>query len=177
MVDEKTEDAIGGGIVGGTIGGLVGGPPGALIGGVIGSALGSRERKHNEALRKTFYELKEATDGSGKLHVDHIDPEGAEPGGTRSLISDVNGDPDLVLIAQRYSNLVIEVETVEGIENDEEHVIGQLNDFQTQGFKRVLVVPESDLEDVYGWVEAHEERGDINSEVKIATPNRISNLI
>lgn len=176
-MDDNNKGTLTGGGIGALIGGAVGGPPGAALGGLAGAVLGSYERKHNKTLRETYYQLHEATDGEATYYVDHIEPKGAEPGGTQNVITGVSGAPDIVCIAQRYSNLVVEVETVEAIENNSSHVIQQLNDFQTQGFKRALVVPESEVDDFKEWCETHEQNGDIKQEVLISTPEAIGALL
>lgn len=71
----------------------------------------------------------------------------------------------------------MEVEPVEAIENNSSHVTHQLNDFQTQGFKRVLVVPESEVDDFKEWCETHEQNGDLEQEVSISTPEAIGGLL
>ena len=176
-MDDKSKETLTRGGVGALIGGTVGGPVGAAVGGIAGALLGSHERKHNKALRKTVYELDGATNGEAKIYVDHIDPSPAEPGGTQNRIKDVSGAPDIITIAQRYSNLIIEVETIEAINQNSTHVIKQLNDFQTQGFKRVLVVPQTEVDDFMEWCETHERNGRINREVTITTPESIEALL
>lgn len=178
-MDEKNKEALGVGTVGAVIGGAIGGPYGAAIGGAAGALLGSHEKKHNSILRDTYYELKGATNGEPKFHVDHINPDGATAGGTKGVISSVAGAPDLVMSAPSlpFPNLIIEVETLAGIQNDSSHAIWQLNDFQTQGYKRVLVTPEGESDAILEWVESKERSGEIHEEVTIATSNSISNVL
>lgn len=176
-MDDRDKNAIGGGVVGAAVGALISGGPGALAGGAIGSLLGSREKKHNGALRETVYNLQKATDGEPRFYVDHIDPDGAEERGPRNLVDDLTMEPDLVMIGQRYPNLIIEVETVAAIRENPGHVLDQLNDFRTQGFKRVLVVPEDDLNEVMEWLEYQERENNIYSEVTVSTPERVIGVL
>lgn len=178
-MDDQDKNAVGGGAAGVAIGYAVGGPPGAIVGGIGGLLWGGHEKKHNKALRNTYYNLYELTHGEPTIHVDHIKPDGATVGGTRGVITQVNGAPDLIMQAPglTYPNLVIEVETIEGIKNDERHTIEQLNDFQTQGYKRVLVTPSSQKADVYEWCEAREQDGSIKREVSISTPDGIGAVL
>jgi hypothetical protein len=176
-MDDNNKDTLTGGGFGALLGGAVGGPPGAALGGLAGALLWGHERKHNKTLRETYYQIYEATDGEATYHVDHIEPKGAEEGGTQNVIQDVSGAPDLICIAQEYPNLIVEVEPVEAIENNSSHVTHQLNDFQTQGFKRVLVVPELEVDDFKEWCETHEQNGDLEQEMSISTPEAIGGLL
>lgn len=176
-MDDKNKETLTGGGLGAVIGGIAAGPAGATVGGAVGALLGSHERKHNKTLREAYYQLREATGGEAKIYVDHIDPTGAESGGTQNVIKAVSGAPDIVSIAQSYPNLIIEVETVEAIENNSAHVIQQLNDFQTQGFKRALVVPRIEVDEFVEWCEMHENNGNIRKEVTITTPSGIGALV
>lgn len=176
-MDDKNKETLAGGGLGVLFGGAVGGPAGAAIGGIAGALAGSYERKHNKTLRSAFYQLHEETNGEARIYVDHIKPSGAEPGGTQNRIKTVSGAPDLICIAQRYPNLIVEVETIEAIESNSAHVIKQLNDFQTQGFKRALVVPETEVHEFMEWCERHERKGTIAKEVTITTPQSIGALL
>jgi hypothetical protein len=176
-MDDKNKDTLAGGGLGALVGGALAGPAGAATVGIAGAVMGSHEKKHNDTLREIFYELDDVMNGDGKIYVDHIDPSGAESGGTQNRIEAVSGVPDLISIAQRYPNLIIEVETVEAIENNSSHVIKQLNDFQTQGFKRVLVAPEGEVDEFLEWAERYEQKGRINQEVTIATPGNIGAIL
>lgn len=178
-MDDRNKSALGVGTAGAILGGAVGGPYGAAIGGTLGALFGSHEKKHNSILRETYYGLIEATDAEPRFHVAHISPRGTERGGTRGVVSGVAGAPDLVMLAPGlpYPNLILEVETIQGIRNDESHAIDQLNDFQTEGFKRVLVAPEDDLNVIYEWCDHHEQRGEIRQEVQLSSPDRISGVL
>lgn len=176
-MDDKDKETLSGGGIGAAVGAVVGGGPGAALGGVVGALLGSHEKKHNKALRQTVYNLQEATNGEPKFYVDHIDPNGTAEEGPRNRIKGLSMVPDLVMVAQNYPNLIVEVETVEAVQENQEHIIDQLNDFQTSGFKRVLVVPEADLEDVKQWVEYQENGGNLNSEVILSTPESIAGVL
>lgn len=176
-MDDNTKDTLTGGGLGAVIGGLAGGPVGATMGGAIGALIGSSERKHNKALREAYYQIHDATDGEATYYVDHIDPKGAESSGTQNVIDGISGAPDIICIAQRYSNIVVEVETNEAIEDNSSHVIQQLNDFQTKGFKRVLVVPKSEVEDFKEWCEIHEQNGDIEQEVLLSTSETVGTVL
>jgi len=176
-MDHKTQDTLSVGSIAAVRSGIAGGPGGATIGGAIGVYLGSQEQKHHETLRDTHSHLHEATERAATIYVDHIQPNGAKPGGTKGVITAVSGAPDIICIAHRYSNLIVEVETVEAIQNNPNHVIEQLNEFHTQGFKRVLVVPNSEVDELIEWCEIHELRGDINQEAILSTPNSVRSVL
>jgi len=171
-MDEKSKKQLTGGTAGAAIGGAVGGPPGAFVGGIIGGIIGGSESDHNEVLRDTYYELDDATGDNAHIYIDHIDVDG-DAGNPEGTISDVDMVPDIVVVQQHAANLIIEVETVDGINDDPGHVVQQLNEFQTSGFKRLLVASEAEVDDVFEWVEEVEDEGLVEKEVTITTPERI----
>ncbi len=171
-MDEKSKKQLTGGTAGAAIGGAVAGPPGAAVLGLIGAAIGGSESDHNEVLRGTYYELDAATGDNAHIYVDHIDVDG-DAGNPEGRISDVDMVPDIVVVQQHGANLIIEVETVDGINDDPGHVVQQLNEFQTSGFKRLLVASEAEREDVFEWVEEAEDEDLVEKEVTITTPERI----
>lgn len=174
-MDGKSKKQLKGGTVGAAIGAL-GGPAGAAIGGAIGAAIGGSESDHKDVLRQTYYELDEATGDDARIYIDHIDVDGSA-GNPEGRISDVDMVPDIVVVQQYGANLIIEVETIDGITGDQSHAVDQLNDFQTQGFKRLLVASEAELDDVYAWVEEAEDEGYIEKEVTLSTPERVAGSV
>ncbi len=175
-MDEKSKKQLTGGTAGAAIGGAVGGPPGAVVGGAIGAILGGSESDHNEVLRTTYYELVEVTSDDAYIYIDHIDVDG-DDGNPESVIDDVDMVPDIVVVDQYGANLVIEVETIDGINDDPNHAVEQLNEFQTRGFKRLLVASQPEIDDVYAWVEQAEDEGHIDKEVKLSTPERVAGSV
>lgn len=175
-MDEKQKDSLASAAGGAALGGAVGGPLGATLGALAGYALGSDETTHNGTLRKTYYTLKESAPGAN-IYVDHINPDG-QAGGTQGVIDSLSHHPDLVFNSlPGYPNLIVEVETAGGIKDDPDHAVSQIEEFRVQGYKRVLVVPERELKDIYEWVEECENRGIITSEVTLASPKRVSELV
>lgn len=175
-MDGKSKDQATGGIAGAAIGFAAAGPAGALVGGLGGVALGSRETDHNDTLRETYYELAEATTDDARIYVDHVEVTG-DAGTPDGVISDVDMVPDIVVVDQYGANLVIEVETVDGINDDIKHAVDQLNDFQTGGFKRLLVAPESELEGVEEWAAENYDGGPIEKEVTTTTPEGAASYV
>ncbi len=176
-MDDHDKETLTGAGIGALVGGVLGGPVGATVGGALGGAFGSHEEKHQAVLRETHSTLLEQTSHSAKLYIDHINPDGAEPGNTQNVLEGVDGKPDLIVTDPHTKNLIVEVETWEGIQDDPEHALNQLEDFRKQGYKRLLVVPEDEIESVYGWVDDHEQRGNIEGpELTIASPNRLEEL-
>jgi hypothetical protein len=66
---------------------------------------------------------------------------------------------------------------MEAIAENGSHALNQLQDYRTSGFKRVLVVPEDEIDAAIEWVEAHEDRGSLEGSITVASPKRIGNII
>lgn len=175
-MDEKSKKQAAGGTVGATAGFAVGGPPGALVFGALGAIIGGSESDHKDVLRQTYYELDEATGDDARIYIDHIDVDGGA-GNPEGRISDVDMVPDIVVVQQHGANLIIEVETIDGINDDPSHAVDQLNDFQTSGFKRLLVASEAELDEVFEWVAEAEDEGYIEKEVTLSTPERVAGSV
>jgi len=176
-MDDKSKNQLGGGAIGGTLGAAVGGPAGAVVGATLGGWLFGQESNHNDTLRKTFTALKEATSDDAHLYVSHIDPDGAESTSPQGVIEGVTGEPDIISIDSTTANLIVEVETMEAIAENGSHTLDQLQDYRTSGFKRVLAVPEDEVEAAVEWVAAHEDRGALEGSTTIASPKRIANAL
>lgn len=175
-MDGKSKDQAAVGTVGAIVGGAIGGPGGAVLGGLLGGIVGGSESDHNEVLRDTYYALDEATADEAYIYVDHIDVDG-DDGNPEGVISDVEMVPDIVVVHQNGANLVIEVETIDGINDDPQHAVDQLNDFQTSGFKRLLVASHAEAQDVVEWVENAEDEDHIEEEVTITTPEGVAGQV
>jgi hypothetical protein len=177
-MDDKQKDTAAVGTAGAGVGFLVGGPVGAAIGGVLGGIAGSYEEKHQKIIRETHYTLYEQTTDNAKHHVDHIDPDGAEEGSPQNVLDGVSGRPDIIVTDPPTKNLVIEVETWKGICDDRAHALKQFEDFRVRGYKRVLVVPEDDIEETVEWVDECESNGKIQGpELLVASPNRLKGFM
>ena len=176
-MDDKSKNQLGGGAIGGALGAAAGGPAGAVVGATIGGWLFGRESDHNDTLRKTFSAVKESTSDDAHLYVSHIDPAGAESTSPQGVIDGVNGEPDLISIDSTSANLIVEVETMKAIAENGSHALDQLQDYRTSGFKRVLVVPEDEIEAAVEWVEAHEDQGTLEGSITVASPERIANVL
>ena len=87
-------------------------------------------------------------------------------------------EPDIIVTDPPTKNLIIEVETWKGIKDDEQHCLDQLSEFRTSGYKRMLVVPEAEIEETIDWVAEHEASSDINGpELMVASPNRLEGFL
>lgn len=176
-MDDKSKNQLGGGAIGGSLGAAAGGPVGAVVGATIGGWLFGRESDHNDTLRKTFSAVKEATSDDAHLYVSHINPDGAALTSPQGVIDDINGEPDLISIDSTSANLIVEVETMEAIDENGSHALDQLQEYPTPGFKRVLVVPEEEVDAAVEWVEAHEDRGALEGSITVASPKRVGNVV
>ena len=177
MDDKQKEQATTGGL-GMGVGFLLGGPAGAAVGGVLGGIVGGYEKKHEKITREAFYMLADQTSASAKLYVDHIDPDGAEDGNTTGVVKGVEGKPDIIVSDPPTKNLIIEAETWKGIQDDQQHVLKQLEDFRARGYQRILVVPEKEIEQILEWVNEKEEVGEINGpELMVASARRLEGFL
>jgi hypothetical protein len=176
-MDDKSKNQLGGGAIGGALGAAAGGPAGAVVGATVGGWLFGRESDHNDTLRKTYSAVKEATSDDAHLYVSHIDPDGAAPTSPQGVIDGVDGEPDIISIDSTSANLIVEVETMEAIAENGSHALNQLQDYRTSGFKRVLVVPEEEIDAAIEWVEAHEDQGALEGSLTVASPERIANVL
>lgn len=165
-------ETLGGSTLGGLVGGAVGGPPGAVAGAAVGGWLFRRENDHDATLRRTFYEVRRATSEDAALYVDHVDPRGAEHARPKS-VDGVEGTPDLVVIDPPTTRVVVEVATPESIESDPDRVLDQLEAVRSDGFERVLVVPDGSLSTAGEWARRHSESGDLEGSLTVATPEGV----
>lgn len=172
-MDDRDLGMLGGSTLGGVVGGAVGGPAGAVAGAAVGGFLFSQENDHHETLRRAYHEARRATSEDASLHVDHVDPRGAERAGPRS-VDGVAGRPDLVVVDPPTTRLVVEVATLEGIEDDPERVLEQLDAIRSDGFERVLVVPDGALSPAGGWAQEHGDAGAIAGSLTVATPEGLA---
>lgn len=168
-MDDRDLEMLGGSTLGGVVGGAAGGPPGAVAGAAVGGWLFRRENDHNETLRRAYYESKRATSEDANLHADHVDPRGAERARPRS-VDGVAGSPDLVVIDPPSTHFVVEVATPESFEEDPERVLEQLDAIRSEGFERVLVVPDGTLSTVGEWAKEHSDAGTLEGSLTVATP-------
>lgn len=157
-MDGKDKEMPGGGALGGVLGGAPSGPQRAVAEVALCGPLFGHESDHGETIRHAYYEIREAASASTKLSVDHINPDGAETGSPENIIDDINGVPDIVVVDSTSANLIVEVETPESLKSEPRHIVEQLDDFRTQGFKRVLVVSDGVIYQVGEWAEEQRNR-------------------
>lgn len=76
------------------------------------------------------------------------------------IVSEIDGDPDLLYIDVMgpRANLVAEVETAKSLRTQTDHTLDQLERYRVVGFKRVLVMPEGEVETAREWVDDHNDR-------------------
>lgn len=172
-MDDRDLEMLGGSTLGGVVGGAVGGPPGAVAGAAVGGWLFRRENDHNETLRRTYYEAKRATSEDANLHVDHIDPGGAGRARPKN-VDGVAGSPDLVVIDPPSTRFVVEVTTPESIEEDPERVLEQLDAIRSEGFERVLVVPDGALSTAGEWAKDQSDAGTLDRSLTVAIPEGLA---
>ncbi|ATW88210.1 hypothetical protein halTADL_1440 [Halohasta litchfieldiae] len=147
-------------------GGLLAG--GGLVGAAVVSWLTSdSEPKHDELLEQTYNAVDDATDDSVAIGAEHGVGDGE---GTRD-IDGINGWPDMAVTGFGVSSLLVEVESSDALAEKPEKVIEQVDGFQKNGYRRVIVVHSS-------LVDAAEELVDeINGKVHVKTPKRVIDLL
>lgn len=121
-----------------------------IIGAAVVGAIGKhgyekhKATDHNWILRKACKKAKKATSDSATILVDHVDDKVDADG---NCAGELGADyvPDLIVKDFDSQNLVVEVETSEGLENDPEHAVAQLEAFATPGYRRVLICDDTDV--------------------------------
>lgn len=161
--------AVGGGL-GYAIGGPVGGAAGAALTAWI-SQVEDSESLHDQTLATAARNLREHASETGSLYIAHVNPSDVgrdvEDGNPQGIVAGINGDPDILYVDVQgpRANLVVEVETPSGLHDQADHTLEQLEDYRTTGFKRLLVMPDGEVETAEDWVEKHDD--DINGELHI----------
>lgn len=125
---------------------------------------------HDRLLEKATKQVDKARVGEGSLYVDHISTRRAD-GNPDGVVDDVGGVPDIVL-KDWPTHMIVEVEDAEGLQ-DPDHVLGQLRDYQSDGYRNVLVVP-----DAQETVELGEELADrVDGAITVTTPGEIGQYV
>lgn len=160
--EEPDWRAVGAG-AGFAIGGPVGGAAGAAITAWL-SSVEESESPHNQALATAAKNVREHASEYGSLYIAHVDAddvgrdlEDENPGG---IVSEIDGDPDLLYIDVMgpRANLVAEVETAKSLRTQTDHTLDQLERYRATGFKRMLAMPEGEVETAREWVQDHDDR-------------------
>ena len=101
-------------------------------------------------------------------NVEDHNPEG--------IVEEIDGNPDLLYIDVMgpRANLVVEVETRAGLFEQTDHTLEQLENYRATGFKRVLVMPEGEVETAEQWVEDHDDR--INGPLHICSATDVATM-
>lgn len=139
----------------------------AVGGKLIADAL-DEPPEHDELLEDTYDAIEAAVDDELELPTDH--GVGDDTDDTLS-IDGIEGRPDLVLKGFEVRNTIIEVETADAIENRRGHVIEQIEGFRTNGYSRLLVVPDDAVEAAKELVE------EIGGTVHVRTPGGVVGFV
>lgn len=144
---------------------------GGIAVGALHKLLSDSDADHNDVLEDTFEAVERETAETTDVYVDHIDDRVDADGNTREATPGTNHRPDLVVSGFADRNLVVEVETHDSLDGDAED---QLEDFKTQGYTRVLVVPDGVVDGGAKFLEGI----DADTEnVVVAEPDSVTNLL
>jgi len=131
----------------------------------------SGEPEHGDVVDATYDELASEVAASATVYADHVD----DAPNSEAEIDGVSHVPDVIVKSAVDNNLVIEVETEGGLEDDPQHALEQLNDFSTAGYRRLLVVPEAHAEAGEAFVE---EYGDeLSGQYYLASPATVTEFL
>jgi hypothetical protein len=148
---------------------------GAIAGGialkVLYDALSDSDADHNDVLENTYEAVARETTETTSIYVDHIDDRVDADGNTRQATPGTNHHPDLVVSGFADRNLVVEVETADTLDASAK---SQLQDFATQGYTRVLVVPDGTVDDGAKFLE---DLGANTDRVVVTEPQGVGNLV
>lgn len=169
--------------VGGGIGYAIGGPVGGAAGAAISKWLASIEdsdgrSEHNQTLATAARNVREHASEHGSLYIAHVESDeigrDLEGGNPQGIVPEIDGDPDLLYIDVMgpRANLVVEVETRAGLFEQTAHTLEQLENYRATGFKRLLVMPDGEVETAEQWVEDHDER--INGTLHITSATDVA---
>ncbi|ATW87992.1 hypothetical protein halTADL_1203 [Halohasta litchfieldiae] len=145
---------------------------GLLAGGLVGAAVVSwltsdSEPDHDELLEEAYNAVDSATDGSVAISSDH----GVGNGEGIGSIDGIEGVPDMAVTSFGGPSLLVEVETPGALADRTADVIEQINGFQKQGYKRVLVVPSEATDAAVAVAD------DIGGKVTVSTPSGVAQLL
>lgn len=102
------------------------------------------EKDHMNVLEDAYRSLDDATE-KGTLYLAHQDEVDIDTDNhPKGELPDTDHVPDIIYTRFEGASLVVEVETGDTLDSD---ALAQLEDFSTPGYKRVLVVPDSAVED------------------------------
>jgi hypothetical protein len=127
------------------------------------------QKDHDAYVKSTYKALSREAGEMTSIFVDyhHYNPKGA--GNTRGLNIDTDHYPDHVVQSPPGSpNLIIEVEEEHTLDQDAR---SQLEDFQVQGYKRLLVVPNRATDVAEAFVD------ELAGKVTVTTPSEVSQYI
>jgi hypothetical protein len=168
--DDSNDSGFAAAAIGGGIGLAVGGPVGAAAGAGISWWLNQRESEdelsdHNRALLRAAREVNHIADERGglsaSLYLAHLEGKthdlDTEDGGTRNVLTSVEGDPDLIYsdVGGPTGNLIVEVETVTSLQTQAEHTVDQLARYRLRGYRTVLAVPNGEKAAAEEFVDEH----------------------
>ncbi|WP_135306302.1 hypothetical protein [Haloarcula amylovorans] len=148
---------------------------GLAIAGTVAAAyvlnrLSKSDRDHDDVLEETYHAVEAAVSTNASIYVDHIDVD-AE-GNTRSATPGNDHVPDLVVKSFADNNIVVEVETGDSLDGD---ALDQLEDFAKPGYTRVLVVPDSAVDDGVHLIEEFTDGSTEN--IVVCGPSDVAKLL
>jgi hypothetical protein len=158
-------NALGGAVALG-IGGLALGPLGAIGGAVLGAIAGSdsatdHDRTLARAVEAAAYAADEHGGSNASVYFDH-DPDSGVTDDLEYAASlsaattdDIDGRPDIVYDdpGGETRGALVEVETLERIQDDPKHVTGQLQRYRRTGYSTALIVPTGEGAESWEWLE------------------------
>jgi len=131
--------------------------------------LSSTDRDHDDVLLDAYKEVRNEAATSSSIYTDHINVD--SDGNTRSAKPGGDHHPDLVLTGFQDRNLVVEVETGDSLNG---HLEDQLTDFRTNGYTRVLVVPDGVVDDGAAVLDEFDSEHD---NVVVCGPSKLPDLL
>lgn len=143
----------------------------AVAAGGFAYALLKSEKSHDQIVEEVYENLRYEAPSSASLYVDHVREDVPNP---RTALEDHDLDhvPDVVCTSMVTSNLIVEVETEDTLDDD---ALSQLNEFRLQGYRRVLVVPNGDSETVSKFERRLND--EIPGKITVATPEKVPELL
>lgn len=166
--EQKTDDSDWKAVAVGATGGFaIGGPVGAGAGAAIGKWLSSVEDDdslHDRTLATAAENVCDHASDTGSLYIAHVNPDDVgrdlENENPQGIVPQIEGDPDILYVdvPGERAQLVAEVETRAGLFDQTDHTLDQLERYRAQGYKRMLVMPEGEVETAREWVEDHDDR-------------------
>lgn len=145
----------------------------AAVGGAIAVAkILSSDADHDDVVSDTVGALEAEAPSDASIYADGVDGVPSPHGEVDGIVEHV---PDVVVKSGVANNLIVEVETADSLEERDGDARSQLREFSTRGYRRVLVVPDGDGEQMAAFMEDVNER--IDGTIHTATPEDVAELL